>query len=280
MADYVPAWSTYEEVTESLIGRLAACIAVTTTRIERDVALRGRSGVNQVDVVWEFVDGVGRRSRVLFECRSYSRRINQQALHSWRSVVDDLSTPGIETIGVMVTTVGYQSGALGVADTYGLLVLELRQPSTADTAGRIEYVNMRIAARIPFVRDWRIEAVEVFIEGDRVQALSTDLELEAPSGERRRAVDALLAGELNHIDDVPTPSHEVALTFEPPETLLDGGAPIALITRLLATIGEEAVAPIDVRVGGFERLAWVLKNSLTGSCVWFAHDGRIWATST
>jgi hypothetical protein len=50
----------------------------------------------------------------------------QQALHGWRSVVDDVGEAGIETIGVMVTTAGYQSGAQRVADSYGIVILELR----------------------------------------------------------------------------------------------------------------------------------------------------------
>jgi hypothetical protein len=112
-------WRSYEQLTEELVGPLGSAHGITTLRLERDVLLRGHATHNRIDVLWEFRLASSQLVRILFECRSYARRINQQALHSWRSVVDDAAEPGIETIGVMVTTTGYQSGAQRVADSYG-----------------------------------------------------------------------------------------------------------------------------------------------------------------
>lgn len=93
-----PQWRTYEELTEELVRRLGSASDVTTLRLERDVLLRGRATNNRIDVLWEFRRASGELVRLLFECRSYARRINQQALHSWRSVVDDVSESHIETV--------------------------------------------------------------------------------------------------------------------------------------------------------------------------------------
>ena len=129
-----PAWRSYEELTEELAARLATANDIMTVRLERDVLLSGRATDNRIDVLWEYQSAAGPLVRALFECRSYARRINQQALHSWRSIVDDVTEPGIETIGAMVTTTGYQSGAQRVADSYGIVILELRTPIERDLA--------------------------------------------------------------------------------------------------------------------------------------------------
>ncbi len=78
-------------MTEALVGRLGTANGLTIVRLERDVLLSGRVTGNRVDVLWELQRPSGERVRVLLECRSYARRINQQALHSWRSVVDDVA---------------------------------------------------------------------------------------------------------------------------------------------------------------------------------------------
>src|ERR1017187_2762017 len=144
-----PEWRSYQELTEELMRRLGAADGITTLRLEREVPVSGRANDNCIDVLWE-VEGVsGERVRLLFECRSYKRRINQQALHSWRSIVDDVSEPGVETIGVMVTTTGYQSGAQRVADTYGIVILELRAPTERDLANRWRSARIELVSRMP-----------------------------------------------------------------------------------------------------------------------------------
>ncbi|GMA85879.1 hypothetical protein GCM10025868_11290 [Angustibacter aerolatus] len=61
--------------------------------------------------------------RVLFECKHYKRKVDQGKLHAFRSVLDDIQD-AVPTYGVFVTTVGYQSGASSLPETYGLTVLE------------------------------------------------------------------------------------------------------------------------------------------------------------
>lgn len=152
-----PQWRSYEELTEELVGQLGDVSGITTLRLERDVPVSGRANDNQIDVLWEFQRASGERVRLLFECRSYARRINQQALHSWGSIVDDVSEPGIETVGVMVTTTGYQSGARRVADTYGIVILELRAPTDRDLANRWRSIRTELVIRMPLVTDLSVD---------------------------------------------------------------------------------------------------------------------------
>ena len=155
-----PAWRSYEELTEELAARLATANDIMTVRLERDVLLSGRATDNRIDVLWEYQSAAGPLVRALFECRSYARRINQQALHSWRSIVNDVTEPGIETIGAMVTTTGYQSGAQRVADSYGIVILELRTPIERDLANRPSSVRLELLTRMPQVRDLTVNATE------------------------------------------------------------------------------------------------------------------------
>lgn len=272
-----PEWRSYEEVTEELIGRLGAANGVTTLGLKRDVLLGGRATHNRIDVLWEFERASGQRVRVLFECRSYARRINQQALHSWRSVVDDVAEPGIETIGVMVTTTGYQSGAQRVADSYGIGILELRVPTERDLANRVHAIRLEFVARTPQVRDVAIDAIEQLGEDSTVSGALGEFVLNFEDGTRELLMDHLLRGELAPLAEPPTKPHRVTRTFASPVLLRHGEKSLARVVAIRATVGEVQGAPAVVEETAAE-IAWMLVDTLTGSHAWFAVDGRIWQT--
>jgi hypothetical protein len=272
-----PDWGSYEELTQELMGRVGAADGVSTVRLERNVPLTGRATENKIDVLWEFRDDADRLVRLIFECRSYKRRITQQALHSWRSIVDDVAEPGIDTIGVMVTTKGYQAGAQRVADTYGIVICELRAPSEADLAGRVHTVRVQLVARLPQVTDLEVKATE---------KLGPDLDFNGPLGEffldlddgtTEALGDLLLRGELASLEEPPTVSHRVTRSFPSPAVLRRLAEPIARVSEISATVSEEESEP-TVFETGMRRIAWMLGNTLTGSRIWFARDGGIWQT--
>jgi hypothetical protein len=272
-----PEWGSYEDLTHELMRRIGAADGISTLRLERNVTLSGRASANQIDVLWEFRDQSDRLVRLLFECRSLGRRITQQALHSWRSVIDDVSEPGVETIGVMVTTIGYQAGAQRVADTYGIVICELRTPNKADLAGRIQSVSVKLVARLPQLTDLSVKATEQIgphtdFDG-RLGEFFLDLDDETSEG----LADVLFRGELTSLKEPPTAPHRVTRTFVPPVILRRLDEPIARVWEISATVSEVESDPmtIETRMG---RIAWVLANTLTGSYVWFAEDGRIWQT--
>jgi hypothetical protein len=182
-----PEWRSYEELTEQLIQRIGAADGIATRRLERDALMAGRANPNQIDVVWEFEDASGQAVRLLFECRSYQRRINQQAVHSWRGAVDDVAFDGVETVGVMVTSTGYQGGARRVADTYGIVICELRGPTAEDLANRITSVKVDLLIRSPYVTELSVKATEQL--GPRRQSERTARRvLPRPGGGGDRAI--------------------------------------------------------------------------------------------
>lgn len=167
-----PSADEYERLVERLVRELVPAAGGTTDMLERDVRVSGRSTTNQIDVVWDLTDSDGNRSRIVFEARSYARRVDQLRLHAFRSVVDDIQDLDRPVTGVMVTTAGYQSGARGVASTYGLVVLELREPNEKDLAGRAHEVHVTTVAQMPVIRDVRFEATETAAEPEALRALA------------------------------------------------------------------------------------------------------------
>ena len=128
----------YELVVQSIVGHLAKRAGVETTRLEHDVDVIGRATTNQIDVLWDFTDAVGKPHRVVFEARDHSNPIKQASLHAFRSVVDDVQSGDRPVEGIMVTTTGYQRGAKRIAETYGLLFLSCAypRPPTLRTASK------------------------------------------------------------------------------------------------------------------------------------------------
>jgi hypothetical protein len=240
--------------------------------------MQGRSTANQIDVLWEFLDSNGSPGRMVFECRSFASAIKQQALHSWRSVVDDIAIDDVATVGMMATTTGYQSGAQDIAETYGIVILELREPAEADTANRLWAIDVTLRPRLPRVVDFQVDAIEALSDQLEVRVLGSELMIEDGGGGRQAALEILLAGEINDINSPPTPFHRVVRAFDPPRVMFIEGEPLARVRAIAATVGEIDGDPFEFRVGGLENVAWMLKNTLSGARVWFALDGRIWST--
>jgi hypothetical protein len=264
----------YEDLTKSVVDALSRIPGIQTARLERDVLLSGRATQHQIDVLWEIA---GPPYRVIFECRHYSTRLKQKDLLAFKGVVDDLRDDHSPVYGVMVTRTGYQSGARKVADTYGITILELRVPEERDTSGRAVAISLQVKPRMPFLRDLEIEP-SPGVELAPIEARLGDIELITRVGSRTPLSAIMMNGELAALDEPPSPAHQVTRIFDPPATLIVEGREMGEIRRVRGIVGEEAVAPIDVRLGGREHLAHVLVDALGGERAWFTVDGRVVTT--
>lgn len=275
-----PPSAEYERLVETLVESLALQAGVQCERVVRDIRLQGRGTINQIDVLWDFTDTQGQPQRVVFEARSYKNRVDQGKLHAFRSVVDDIQDATRPVTGVMVTTAGYQRGAKDVASTYGLLVWELRTPTEADFAGRLGKIELNIRMYTPIIEDVIFEAAEV-AEGHLPAISETINAFEiAPTEEdpNRKTLDQVLCrGELGTWD-TPRPVHSVRREFHPPAVLFVRGQKAAMLHAITAQVGDAKAPPITTTVGGAERIAWMLRDSLKGSRVWIARDGQTWPT--
>jgi hypothetical protein len=242
----------------------------------------GQATTNQIDVLWDFTDAAGKPHRVAFEARDHKNPIKQASLHAFRSVVDDIQSEDRPVDGVMVTTTGYQSGAKRIAETYGLLVLEFRPPTTADLANRVETVVITINLVVPVVTDVSIEVVEMLDPeawANRDPWAPLEIQHEASDQAPPSLQRLLTDGELGTLD-APRALHRVQRAFDPPATLMLDHQPVAALHAVAATVGSSAAPPVTVTVGGPKSVAWMLRDALTGARLWLGENGEIWSTDS
>lgn len=271
-----PNSAEYERLVETLVRRLAESAPVLTERIRWDEDIEGRATTNQIDVVWDFVDEVGQRHRVVFEARSYKSDIKQGQLHAFRSVVDDIQNQTRPVMGVMVTTARYQAGAKAVASTYGVVVLELREPGDGELDGHLQQIILKAAPVAAVVENVRFDAVELLSE-NLASGVATLGSFEVVGADEQAiAVGHLLCyGELGTPNEL-RPVHEVRRDFDPPALLRIEGHEAARICAVTAAVGDFVGPPVTATVAGPEAVAWLLCNALTGAKAWIAENGECW----
>lgn len=265
----------YERLTEYVTRLISRRSPWSTTRLVHDVTLSGRSGPNQIDVLWEFVSPSGTPQRIVFECRKYRNPLKRKDVFAWRGVVEDIDTPELPTMGVMVTSTDYQSGARQVAETYGVVILQLREPTDHDIQGRMMEIGLLVSVRMPTVlTNIEVAACEELNPTPTGQIPVDAYDLVHADGRRERLDVLLWAGELAGLDQPPTPLHRVKKTFDPPATLLFEETPLLRVVSVTATVGEVEVDPVSLTIGGRDQIAWMVANVLDGTRVWFTHDER------
>lgn len=264
----------YELLTRDLVGRFAGSFGVLTTRLEQNVVVPGKATRNQIDVLWEG-EIAGSARRIVVECKHYKRRVSQEKIHAFRSVLDDIND-GIPTTGVFVTKTGYQTGAQAVAGTYDIIVLELREPTREDKARRALRIEVTAVLRAPVMTDLHLECTEVFgVEGGSVEVTRELCDVEFADGTRSSLDDLLFTEHTSPLGQPPTPMHRVRLIFDPPADLLVADRRLLRFTALSAVVGDsDATMTVDVGPGS-EGVAWVVKNALDGATAWFARDGGV-----
>ena len=118
---------------------------VETINVQHNVKLQGKTTEHQIDVYWEFKVGIVTH-KVIVQAKDLKSKVNQGDMFTFKGVLEDL--PG--SIGIFVTTKGFQKGAMKVALAHDILIYELREPVDSDWDGYIKtvIVNMHIVAPI------------------------------------------------------------------------------------------------------------------------------------
>lgn len=275
-----PRSREYELLVADITRQLAALAGVDTENVLHDQVVQGTATANQLDVVWDFRDAAGRPHRVVFEAKHHKRPVEQGRLHALSNIVRDVQNEQRPVTGVMVTTTGYQRGAKAVAETYDLLVLELREPAENDWRGRVRAIEITMHAQMPVITDLRVEASKIAPDTEAAMlAAVDDLVLIEEGKAPRRLVDLLTAGELGPLGQ-PRPPHQVRRAFSPPAPLHYEGRWLADVAVVEATVGDESAPPLTITIDGVKDVAYVIRNALSGARVWLAHDGRVWTTNS
>lgn len=133
----------YEQLTKAVYQRILDRADGNNVLVQHNVELAGRSGVkHQIDVLWKF-RLAGIEHTVIVECKNYCSAITLEKVRNIFAVAHDVGNCN----PVMVTKVGYQSGAADFAKHYNISLKILRPPEDADWDGRVRVIHVRVHAK-------------------------------------------------------------------------------------------------------------------------------------
>lgn len=129
----------YEKVAQQVYQAILATEEVETIEVLHNVQITGRSGVaHQIDVYWRYLrDGV--EHQVLVECKYYKSTIDLIHARNLLGLLADIPN----SQGVLLTTMGFQSGVVNLCNFYGISLKRLRDPQGSDWDGFIQKVEIQ-----------------------------------------------------------------------------------------------------------------------------------------
>lgn len=130
----------YEKLAQKIYEEILALQGVENIDVRHNVKIKGKSGVeHQIDVFWEY-KYAGIVHRVLIECKHYSHAVSLLHVRNLHGLTIDIPN----STGIIVTTIGFQSGAKEYADFYELGLKLIRKPRGEDWDGYIQIVNIQL----------------------------------------------------------------------------------------------------------------------------------------
>ena len=142
----------YEQVVQKVFQSILDQKFVKNITVQHDVTLQGKSTTHQIDVYWEFSDGISTYATIV-QAKDYSSNVSQDKLLTFKGVIDDLPN---HPKGIFVTKTGYQRGAKAYAEANSILLYELRQPTDKDWEGYIRDISIKLTMFSPNVSDLKI----------------------------------------------------------------------------------------------------------------------------
>ncbi|WP_298921101.1 restriction endonuclease [uncultured Nostoc sp.] len=135
----------YELFVRDIQQILLKAQALKSIRVDHNIKLKGVSGQeHQIDVYWEYrIAGV--THRVALECKLHKTRVDIGIVRDFWGVLDDVS--GLR--GVIISPVGFTSGAKTYATSKGIGLKVLREAKDTDYKERLRAIHINLTARLP-----------------------------------------------------------------------------------------------------------------------------------
>ncbi|MEH2015103.1 restriction endonuclease [Nostoc sp.] len=135
----------YELFVRDIQQILLKAQALKSIRVDHNIKLKGVSGQeHQIDVYWEYrIAGV--THRVALECKLHKTRVDIGVVRDFWGVLDDVS--GLR--GVIISPVGFTSGAKTYATSKGIGLKVLREAKDTDYKERLRAIHINLTARLP-----------------------------------------------------------------------------------------------------------------------------------
>lgn len=130
----------YEEIVQALYQALLEYEGVENIKVQHNVTLPCKfNATAQFDVFWEFKKA-GIVHRVAVECKNYNRCVTEGQVREFATKLQDVGN----IIGIMVTRIGYQSGAIETAKQHGIYLKKFQFPCDIGWQNKIRTVNITI----------------------------------------------------------------------------------------------------------------------------------------
>lgn len=270
----------YEVFTQKIYQSLLNAEGKETIVVKHNQKIKGKSGqFHQIDVYWEY-QTAGVKHQVAIECKNYNSTISIGKVRDFNSVLVDIGN----TIGVIVTKIGYQKGSLDFANHYGINLKILKEPEFEDWKdfGPLMVLHMDIKTNIKVIKNKRIR-----IDKDWVRENYKDEQIQEVifSGHKISRDSPIVDGKGNFVktlmeleQEMPKPSNkpdELTVTKDFPETyimLKDIG-----IVKILGLEFDLELKPYEQRIVNptIKNTIGVLKDPNTGDRTFIEKDGTI-----
>ena len=130
----------YEKLARNIYEDILVLDGVNNIDVKHNAKIKGKSGVeHQIDVFWEY-KYAGVSHKVLIECKHYSEPVSLLHVRNLHGLITDIPN----STGLLVTTIGYQSGVVEYANFYGMGLKIIRKPQGKDWDGCIQIVNIEM----------------------------------------------------------------------------------------------------------------------------------------
>lgn len=128
----------YEKLARRIYEDIVAKQGIENISVIHDAKVTGKSGVvHQIDVYWEYAYA-GVKHKVLIECKHYSHNVSLLHVRNMHALITDIPN----STGIILTTVGFQSGAEQYANFYEIGLRVLRLPKSEDWDEAVQIINI------------------------------------------------------------------------------------------------------------------------------------------
>jgi hypothetical protein len=113
----------YEKYIKTVFTQILKNENIQNVFVDHDVKLKGKTATHQIDVYWEYKQ-FGELIKVAVECKRYSKNVSIGVVRDFNSVLQDLNC----SKGIIVTTTGFQKGAIEFASNNNISLKITRKP--------------------------------------------------------------------------------------------------------------------------------------------------------
>lgn len=132
----------YELFVQDIYKILNCADGLKDVVVQHDVKIEGVSREHQIDVYWQFTCGTV-TYRVAVECKDYKNPVTAEKIEAFRATLLDIG----DIHGIFTARNGFQSGAQKVAKTYGIQLVQIREPLESDWRGYIKDIHINYTFR-------------------------------------------------------------------------------------------------------------------------------------